>query len=391
MAVSRETMVAEFGPGFFERRTPVDWIWAAGVALATVLALVLYHESMDRYETAILAGTAPMLIALGWYFRPIRVFTPVAGAVALLAIWLYGGELAAGDERFLLVYGLASQSAIMWMSALFLLATGAYYLGLLSGSSFAANTGTGLTWCATAMGLTGLLVRWHETYLVDPAIGYIPVANLYEVFILFCVTTALLWLHYERRYRAQHLGGFVLTVITAAVAFLLWYSLDRGAHAIEPLVPALDSYWMKLHVPTNFIGYGAFSLAAMLGVAYLVRERMQRRNPQSAVLQRMPGGDVLDDLMYKSIALGFVFFTIATILGAVWAAEAWGGYWSWDPKETWSLIVWLNYAGWLHMRLTKGWRGVPMAWWSLVGFGITLFCFIGVNMFLAGLHSYGEL
>jgi len=89
--------------------------------------------------------------------------------------------------------------------------------------------------------------------------------------------------------------------------------------------------------------------------------------------------------------LGFAFFTLATILGALWAAEAWGGYWSWDPKETWALIVWLNYAAWLHMRLTKGWRGNPMAIWAIVGLFVTLFAFLGVNMFLSGLHSYGEL
>jgi cytochrome c-type biogenesis protein CcsB len=101
--------------------------------------------------------------------------------------------------------------------------------------------------------------------------------------------------------------------------------------------------------------------------------------------------EVLDDVMYKSIAVGFAFFTIATVLGALWAAEAWGGYWSWDPKETWALIVWLNYASWLHMRLMKGLRGTVSAWWALVGLVVTTFAFLGVNMFLSGLHSYGTL
>jgi cytochrome c-type biogenesis protein CcsB len=99
--------------------------------------------------------------------------------------------------------------------------------------------------------------------------------------------------------------------------------------------------------------------------------------------QRLPSLEVLDDVMYKSIAVGFAFFTVATVLGALWAAEAWGGYWSWDPKETWALIVWLNYAAWLHMRLA--------AWWALGGLAVTTFAFIGVNMFLSGLHSYGTL
>jgi cytochrome c-type biogenesis protein CcsB len=109
------------------------------------------------------------------------------------------------------------------------------------------------------------------------------------------------------------------------------------------------------------------------------------------IAARLPAFEILDDVMYKSIAVGFAFFTIATVLGALWAAEAWGGYWSWDPKETWALIVWLNYAAWLHMRLMKGLRGTVSAWWALVGLAVTTFAFLGVNMFLSGLHSYGEL
>ena len=109
------------------------------------------------------------------------------------------------------------------------------------------------------------------------------------------------------------------------------------------------------------------------------------------IAARLPSFEVLDDVMYKAIAVGFAFFTIATVLGAFWAAEAWGGYWSWDPKETWALIVWLNYAAWLHMRLMKGLRGTVAAWWALVGLAVTTFAFLGVNMFLSGLHSYGEL
>jgi cytochrome c-type biogenesis protein CcsB len=261
----------------------------------------------------------------------------------------------------------------------------------LSGSIFTGKVATTFTWSATIMGLTGLLVRWRESYLMSPDIGHIPVSNLYEVFILFCLITGLVYLYYENKFRTRSMGAFVLLVISAAVGFLLWYTFSKGAHEIQPLVPALKSYWMKIHVPANFIGYGCFSLAAMLGTAYLARNFLERRAPDSIVLSRLPSYNLLDDVMYKSIALGFAFFTIATILGALWAAEAWGGYWSWDPKETWALIVWLNYAAWLHMRMTKGWKGTPMAWWSVIGLFVTLFAFLGVNMLLSGLHSYGEL
>jgi len=234
------------------------------------------------------------------------------------------------------------------------------------------------------LGFVGLAVRWYESYLIGTDVGHIPVSNLYEVFVLFCLITAMLYLYYEARYQTRQMGAFVLLVISAAVGFILWYTFDRGAHEIQPLVPALKSWWMKLHVPANFIGYGAFSIAAMLGTAYLLATR-------GILASRLPTLEVIDDMMYKAIAIGFAFFTIATILGAMWAAEAWGGYWSWDPKETWALIVWLNYAAWLHIRLVKGLRGPMLAWWAVVGLFVTIFAFIGVNMFLSGLHSYGTL
>jgi cytochrome c-type biogenesis protein CcsB len=292
------------------------------------------------------------------------------------------------------------------------------------------------------MGFTGMLVRWYESYLVGVDVGHIPVSNLYEVFILFCMLTALFYLYYEQQYKTRQLGPFVLLIISAAVGFLLWYMVSRDAAQIQPLVPALQSWWMKIHVPANFIGYGTFALAAMVAWAYLLKNESPRalwiglvaiplallafawivcfaasasesvvaamktttrfvlilagmfavtNFFRKGIAERVPGTVILEDVMYKAIAVGFAFFTIATILGALWAAEAWGGYWSWDPKETWALIVWLNYAAWLHMRLMKGLRGQVAAWWALVGLLITTFAFLGVNMFLSGLHSYGEL
>ena len=291
-----------------------------------------------------------------------------------------------------------------------------------------------------ALALIGTMVRWYESYLISPDVGHIPVSNLYEVFIMFCWMTAGFYLYYEDHYRTRALGAFVMLVVSAAVGFLLWYTLVREAHAIQPLVPALKSWWMKLHVPANFIGYGTFALAAMVAFAYLIKQTagetrwyklaplwllgivlcfepvVFRKSPTEGgsdywmvyfgisaliiagillgrrrIAERLPSFEVLDDVMYKSIAVGFAFFTIATVLGALWAAEAWGGYWSWDPKETWALIVWLNYAAWLHMRLMKGLRGTVAAWWALMGLAVTTFAFLGVNMFLSGLHSYGTL
>lgn len=380
-------------PSESEQNNPavVRYAWQALMALAAVVALFVYGAVLDSYEIGILILTAVATGFLGQNWPGFRWHVVVTAFLSLIALWLYGSDLNAAEQSFWLNYVLASQSQFMWMSALYVAATIVYFAGLLANRSAIEAAGTGLTWAATTFGLAGLMVRWRESHLMGADIGYIPVSNLYEVFILFAVVTALVYLFYERRYQTRSLGGFVLLVITAAVGFLLWYTFDRQAHEIEPLVPALQSWWMKIHVPANFVGYGAFSIAAMIGVAYLLVNRVQQSRPGSRFVQTMPSLTLMDDLMYKTIALGFAFFTVATILGALWAAEAWGGYWSWDPKETWALIVWLNYAAWLHMRMTKGWHGNPMAWWAIVGLFVTLFAFLGVNMFLSGLHSYGTL
>ena len=391
MSVSNEFMSSEMQPSFFKQLNIFDWIFAALLIVGSIYAFQKYSDLMDAYEVGILFGAAISFIALGWLWKPMRGLMFYIALFSLFAVNLYGTDLSAGESNFFLKFLFSGQSATMWMSALFVMATVAYFVELFSGNVFTGKVATAMTWSATAMGFIGLLVRWRETYLHGIDIGHIPVSNLYEVFILFAIITALIYLYYEMRYETRALGGFVLLVITAAIGFLLWYHFEKDASEIKPLVPALKSYWMKIHVPANFVGYGAFALAAMVGVAYLIKDSAVKRNPDGLVAQRLPSLDMMDDVMHKSIALGFAFFTIATVLGAMWAAEAWGGYWSWDPKETWALIVWLNYAAWLHMRLMKGLRGAPLAWWAVIGLFVTLFAFLGVNMFLSGLHSYGEL
>ena len=368
-----------------------QWLWRGVTVLAAVVLLVMYYDVFDYYEVGIVVLTAVCLALVGQNWPGIRWHIAVVGLLSLFAIQRYDGDLKLANSDFFLNYILASQSAFMWMSALFVMAMVAYFAGLFMRSEFTQKVGSALTWSAATMGMIGLMVRWRESYLIGPDVGHIPVSNLYEVFILFAIITAILYLFYERRYQTRALGGFVLLVISSAVAFQLWYTFERHAHEIQPLVPALQSYWMKIHVPANFVGYGSFAMAAMIGIAYLLRSWSQKVKPQGLLATTLPELTVMDDLMYKAIALGFAFFTLATILGALWAAEAWGGYWSWDPKETWALIVWLNYAAWLHMRMTKGWHGRPMAWWAVIGLFVTVFAFLGVNMFLSGLHSYGTL
>jgi len=387
MSTPQETMLSQFDErGFFRRLSWFDWLWAAAFLGGTVFASRYFAPWMDGYEQAILALSWVTLVAIGWMWKPARLFSVVVTLVTLFALSRYPA-LEAANSDFFLNYLLSSQSAIMWMCALVPAATLTYFAGTFGGSAFTEKVGSALLWTAAGAGFVALLVRWWESYLIAPEIGRIPVTNLYEVFVLFAVTTALIYLYYEQRYRTRAMGGFVGMIITASILFLLWYHFDRQAHEIEPLIPALQSWWMKIHVPTNFVGYGGFAIAAMVGVAYLV----QHASPQRWERRGLPAPETMDDIMYRSIALGFAFFTVATILGAFWAAEAWGGYWSWDPKETWALIVWLNYAAWLHLRFTKGWRGPAMAWWSIIGLLITTFAFLGVNIFLSGLHSYGEL
>ena len=440
------TITLTLNQGYFSQRNIWDWLFAAITLAGGLFAFTTYGLAMDVYEKGILLGAMPAVIALAWFWRPLRALLLIVAGFALLGIVLYqgpdGGNLARAESVFWLKYFLSSQSAILWMSVLFFMSTMFYWIGMFSRTQGDAMAliGSRLTWVAVGMALIGTLVRWYESYLIGPDIGHIPVSNLYEVFVLFCWLTAAFYLYFEAQYQTRGMGAFVMLVVSAAVGFLLWYTVVREAHEIQPLVPALKSWWMKLHVPANFIGYGTFSLSAMVAFAYLIKSqvgetRWHKLAPlwifgivlcfvpvafrkstaevggsywlvyfiiatlivggillgRQRIAERLPSLEVLDDVMYKSIAVGFAFFTIATVLGALWAAEAWGGYWSWDPKETWALIVWLNYAAWLHMRLMKGLRGTVASWWALAGLAVTTFAFIGVNMFLSGLHSYGTL
>lgn len=380
----RQNTIEYDNKSLFERLNWQDWGYALLLFIGAIFAFNQYAQYMDVYEISFLFGAAALASYLGWQWKALAKLVLAVGVISIFSVLLYDGQQASATQKFLLKFLISSQSAVMWMNVLFILAMLTYWFALFKSSDFTAKVASALTWGAVLFGFVGLMVRWYESYLIAPDVGHIPISNLYEVFILFCLITALLYLHYEQKLNTRQLGGFVLLVINAAVGFILWYTFDRQAHNIQPLVPALQSYWMKIHVPANFVGYGAFSLAAMVASAYLLAKK-------GVLASRLPSLDVLDDLMYKSIAVGFAFFTIATILGAMWAAEAWGGYWSWDPKETWALIVWLNYAAWLHLRMVKGLRGALLAWWALIGLLVTTFAFLGVNMFLSGLHSYGTL
>ncbi|AUZ06011.2 MULTISPECIES: c-type cytochrome biogenesis protein CcsB [Vitreoscilla] len=377
---------------WWQRLQVQDVVFACAVLLVAVwVQCFAGNVHMDVYDAGVLWLSVISGIALAWFFRPLQAFALACTLLFGLAWYAYGGDFERSQTAFVLQYFVASQSAMMWLCVCNVLAFVCYVLALLQAAWRPVNQNTlslslaiALSWAGAVFGMVGLLVRWHESYLLRPEAGHMPVSNLYEVFILFMVMMALMFLYYARRHQAEKLGAFVYALMVVLVAFVLWYSAVRGAHQIQPLIPALQSWWMKIHVPANFVGYGAFCIAAVLGVAQL----WVLKRPEQTIL---PDANVIDEIMYRAIAVGFLFFTIATVLGALWAAEAWGRYWSWDPKETWALIVWLNYAVWLHLRLVSGWRGRLLAWWAIVGFFITAFAFLGVNMLLSGLHSYGSL
>lgn len=370
-----------------------------GLTLLVVYGLLwlALGNKMDPYEVAIFSASFPAIVGLGWWWNPLRFLTLAVVASTGLAWWNYQsqgqGVLSMADTRFVLKYFLSSQSSMMWMALSLLTSTVLYWLYLcFQSKSKVGLWATRAAWFGVFMALSGTMVRWYESYLIGTDIGHIPVSNLYEVFVLFCWLTTLMYLYMEDRFENRRMGPWVMLVVSAAVWFLLWYATSRNAHTIQPLIPALQSWWMKIHVPANFVGYGGFSIAAMLAIARLIISYTRSKVEHiGGVSNRLPSIEILDEVMYRSIAVGFAFFTVATVLGALWAADAWGGYWSWDPKETWALIVWLNYAAWLHLRMIKKLSEEIAAWWALIGLLMTTFAFIGVNMFLSGLHSYGNL
>ena len=244
----------------------------------------------------------------------------------------------------------------------------------------AATTATTL---AFLVNTAGIGLRWLESHQMG--IGYAPLTNMYESLVFFAWTIALLYLFIERRYGNRVIGAFTMPLAFMAMAYA---SLSPNiSDRIQPLLPALKSNWLIAHVITCFIGYAAFAVAFGLSIMYLIRQR--EPDPKGSLLDRFPKPKVIDDLTHQMIMFGFLFLSIGIITGAVWANSAWGSYWSWDPKETWSLITWFIYATLLHARLIRGWYGKKIAYLSIVGFVAMLFTYFGVN-YLPGLHSYGS-
>ncbi|MBC8208377.1 MAG: c-type cytochrome biogenesis protein CcsB [Desulfobulbaceae bacterium] len=234
----------------------------------------------------------------------------------------------------------------------------------------------------------GIGLRWQESYQIG--IGHAPLTNMYESLVFFAWTIIAFYLFLEWKYKIRTIGAFAVPFAFLAMAYASFST--EFSKEISPLIPALQSNWLIAHVVTCFIGYAAFTVATGLAIIYLIKNSSASRNStdESTLLATLPSLSVIDDLTHKSMVFGFLWLTVGIITGAVWANSAWGTYWSWDPKETWSLITWFIYAITLHARYTRGWGGKRIAWLAILGFLSVLFTYYGVNFILSGLHSYGS-
>lgn len=250
-----------------------------------------------------------------------------------------------------------------------------------------------LIYLAKPSAVLGKLARWliiagfivHLLFTLFRYIeaGHTPITNLHESLSFFSMAVVGVFIFFERRFKIIVLGSFV-----TPVALLLMAVSSLFPSALAPLNPALKSKWLVIHTVVAFLGYASFAVAFGAAIIYLMQERFLKKKKLGGLFQRLPSLDTLDEINYRCLTFGFPLLTVAIISGAIWAETAWGTYWSWDPKETWSLITWFVYAALLHGRLTTGWRGKKAAILAIIGFFVMLFTFLGVNLLMPGLHSY---
>jgi cytochrome c-type biogenesis protein CcsB len=213
--------------------------------------------------------------------------------------------------------------------------------------------------------------------------GHLPITNPHEAtsFFAWCIVLIFFLLHF--RYKIGLLSSFVMPII-----FLMMLVASFLSRDIKPLSPVLQSYWLGIHTVFAFLGNAAFAMAFGIGLMYLIQEHYVKSKRLGGLYERLPSLQTLDDINYRLITLGFPLLTLAIITGALWAGNAWGRLWNWDPRETWSLITWLIYAIVLHARLVAGWRGKRAAILSIIGFMTIIIAFFGIKLIGKGLHVF---
>ena len=247
-------------------------------------------------------------------------------------------------------------------------------------------------WVQVALALSAVGVVAHTVAVVTRglAVHRAPWGNMYEFVTALTCVAAIFFLFVMIRYRAWALGVFVMgaVVVALGLAETLIYT------AAGKLVPALQSYWLDIHVTAMTLACGIFFVAAVLGVVYLAEDRYNKRvaagraEPGNGIMRRLPSVEQIDRLTYRTVMFGFPVWTFGVIAGAIWADQAWGRYWGWDPVETWAFITWVLYAAYLHARATAGWRGRRAQYIQLLGFASLTFNILVVQVFITGLHSY---
>ena len=230
--------------------------------------------------------------------------------------------------------------------------------------------------------ITVVAFLFHTAALVVRGIGAgrLPLTNQYEFATSFSWGICLCFLIFLWKYKFLALGTFV----TPVIFFIIGYAAMQSREVRE-LMPALRSRWLAIHVSSAIISYGAFGVSFAISFMFLLRQKMSANEFWQ---KHIPEEERLDLISYRAVSLGFLFLTFVIVSGAIWAERAWGSYWSWDPKETWSLVTWIIYAIYLHLRLSKGWRGKSAALFAVIGFICVIFTYVGVNTLLPGIHSY---
>ena len=282
---------------------------------------------------------------------------------------------------------LASLEVVMFYSLVIAVTLGMllYMIWLGSKNEFIGRFATFVTIIALIADAAAIILRMITS-------GHPPLSNGYEFLLTFVGGILAVYLFAEFRYKLRALGAFVTPIAFLLLMFIIM-SMGPEERIAQAVPPALKSQWLTFHVLTAMFSYGAFAVSFGLGIMYLLKlgngDSGKKSNSQS-IYSRFPSLEVLDELAYKVVGFAFPLLTLCIITGAIWANYAWGTYWSWDPKETWSLITWILYAGYLHARLMYGWKGKRAAWMAVFGFVAVLFTFFGVNYLLPGLHSYAS-
>ena len=250
-------------------------------------------------------------------------------------------------------------------------------------------------WMRTAFALTCAGLATHLVAIVTRGLAEhrVPWGNMYEFIAAISCMAVLVLVAVSIRFRAYYIGLFVLIPVVLALALDVTVVYTPAGS----LVPALNSYWIAIHVTAMIVASGLYIVGAVVTAMYLIADRNERRtlaglpSRTEGLMMHLPGTTVLDRLSYRTILFAFPVWTFGIMAGAIWADHAWGRYWGWDPKETWSFITWVVYAGFLHARATAGWRGRRAAYIQLAGFGCLMFNLIGINLWVTGLHSYAGL